>query len=333
MYKHNEKSYEEMKYRRCGKSGLLLPAISLGMWQNFGDFTPYDTKKNMILRAFDLGITHFDLANNYGPEGGSAETTMGRVLKEELSAYRDEIIISTKAGYYMWPGPYGNGGSRKYMLSSLDQSLKRMGVDYVDIFYSHGRDMDTPLEETMSALADAVKQGKALYVGISSYSTEDTKKASDLLKSMGVPCLIHQPCYNMLDRWVEDTGLLDILKKEGIGSIAFCPLAEGLLTNRYIKDIPADSRLNAPHGFVFDHYKIDDKKRAMIIKLNEVAQNRNQSLAQMAVAWLLKNDKLTSVLIGASRISQIEENVGALENTSFTQDELSLIDSIIAQAK
>lgn len=333
MHRHNEHSYQEMEYRRCGRSGLRLPAVSLGMWQNFGDFTPYSLKKDMVLRAFDLGITHFDLANNYGPEGGAAERTMGRILREELSDYRDELIISTKAGYYMWPGPYGEGGNRKYLLASLDQSLKRMGIDYVDIFYSHCRDVNTPLEETMSALADAVKSGKALYVGISSYSTEDTKSASEILKSMGVPCIIHQPCYNMLDRWVEDTGLLDLLQREGIGSIAFCPLAEGLLTNRYIKDIPIDSRLNQPHGFVFDHYKVDEKKRRMIIELNSLAENRGQSLAQMAISWLLKSDKLTSVLIGASKVSQIEENVKAVGNNSFTPDELSEIDRIIAASK
>ena len=329
MYKADEKRYDNMLYRRCGNSGLLLPAISLGLWQNFGEFNSYESSKERLLRAFDLGITHFDLANNYGPPAGEAERVVGKLLKEELKGYRDELVISTKAGYWGWEGPYGDHGSRKYMLASLDRSLNRLGLDYVDIFYSHGRDVDTPLEETMGALADAVKQGKALYVGISSYSTEDTKKASDILKAKGVPLLIHQPCYNMLDRWVEDTGLIDLLDDEGIGSIAFCPLAQGLLTSRYLNGVPDDSRASLPHGCMFDQYAITEENINKVKALNEIAQNRGQTMAQMAISWLLKDERLTSVIIGASRLSQIEENIKALDNISFSADELEKINKII----
>jgi L-glyceraldehyde 3-phosphate reductase len=329
MYNPDSKRYDNMIYRRCGNSGLMLPAISLGLWQNFGEFNSYESCKERLLKAFDFGITHFDLANNYGPPAGAAEEVVGKLLSEELKPYRDELLISTKAGYWGWDGPYGDHGSRKYMLASLDRSLKRLGLDYVDIFYSHGRDVDTPLEETMGVLASAVKQGKALYVGISSYSTEDTKKASEILKSYGVPLLIHQPCYNMLDRWVEDTGLLDLLGDEGIGSIAFCPLAQGLLTGKYLKGIPEDSRAKNPNGVMFDQYAITEENVEKVRKLNEIAENRGQTMAQMAISWLLKDERLTSVIIGASKLSQIEENIKALQNIKFSDDELSEIAKII----
>ncbi|MGL4799466.1 MAG: L-glyceraldehyde 3-phosphate reductase [Cellulosilyticaceae bacterium] len=320
--------YDKMLYRRCGNSGILLPAVSLGLWHNFGGVDTYENSKEMIIEAFNLGITHFDLANNYGPPPGSAEETFGKILKQELYGYRDELLISTKAGWDMWPGPYGNFGSRKYLLASLDQSLKRMGLDYVDIFYSHRRDPDTPLEETMGALATAVHQGKALYVGISSYNPLDTKKASSILKGMGVPCLIHQPSYSMLNRWIED-GLTDTLKQEGIGSIAFCPLAQGLLTNKYLGGtIPEDSRAAKAHGHLKEG-QITEEVMEKIEQLNVLAQKRNQTLAQMAIAWTLRPGGVTSALIGASKVSQIRENVQALENLAFSEEEITEIDQIL----
>lgn len=324
----NANRYDKMIYRRCGHSGILLPALSLGLWHNFGKVDDYENSKAMILTAFNLGITHFDLANNYGPPYGSAEETFGQVLKQELKGYRDELLISTKAGWDMWPGPYGNLGSRKYLLASLDQSLKRMGLDYVDIFYSHRRDPDTPLEETMGALATAVHQGKALYVGISSYNPLDTKKAATILKNMGVPCLIHQPSYSMTNRWIED-GLIDVLKQEGIGSIAFCPLDQGLLTNKYLDgNIPLDSRASKEHSYL-NAESITPELLTKLRQLNEVAKRRNQTLAQMALAWTLREGGVTSALIGASRPAQIEENVKALDNLEFSREELVMIDHII----
>lgn len=324
----NPNRYDKMIYRRCGNSGILLPAISLGLWHNFGSKDDYENSKEMILSAFNLGITHFDLANNYGPPYGSAEETFGRVLKEELTGYRDELLISTKAGWDMWPGPYGNFGSRKYLLASLDQSLKRMGLEYVDIFYSHRRDPDTPLEETMGALATAVHQGKALYAGISSYNPLDTKKAATLLKNMGVPCLIHQPSYSMTNRWIED-GLIDVLKQEGIGSIAFCPLDQGLLTNKYLEgNIPGGSRASKEYEYLKAEH-ITPELLTKLRRLNEVAQKRGQTLAQMALAWTLRAGGVTSALIGASRVSQIEENVKALEYLEFSKEELVTIDYIV----
>ncbi|MBN2090911.1 L-glyceraldehyde 3-phosphate reductase [candidate division KSB1 bacterium] len=323
----NPARYEKMRYNRCGRSGLKLPAISLGLWHNFGDVDVLENSRKMIFRAFDLGITHFDLANNYGPSPGSAESNFGKILKEDLLHYRDEMIISTKAGYYMWPGPYGEWGSRKYLLSSLDQSLKRMQLDYVDIFYHHRPDPETPLEETMSALAQAVRQGKALYVGVSNYNPEQTRQAAKILKEMGVACLIHQPVYNMFNRWVEDE-LISILDELGIGCIAFSPLAQGLLTNRYLAGIPEDSRAAKPHGFLNSN-QITEEKLTRIQALNELAKKRGQSLAQMALAWVLRHKVMTSVLIGASKVSQIEDNVKILENLSFTADELTQIEQIL----
>lgn len=316
--------YEVMPYRRLGRSGLQLPTLSLGLWQNFGQNDDLATARSLLLRAFDLGITHFDLANNYGPPPGSAETFLGEVLASDLAAYRDELIISTKAGYRMWPGPYGEFGSRKYLLSSLDQSLKRMQLDYVDIFYSHRFDPLTPLEETMGALASAVQQGKALYAGISSYSATKTREASALLKRMGVPCVIHQPSYSMLNRWVE-TDLLGALDDEGIGCIVFSPLAQGLLTGKYLGGIPADSR-KAKGAPSFRENYLSDSALESVRNLAEVAKRRGQSLAQMALAWVLRDPRVTSALIGASRISQLEENVAALSNLTFAADELAEID-------
>ena len=326
-YMPSENRYGTMKYNRCGRSGLKLPAISLGLWHNFGGVDTLENSRAIIRRAFDLGITHFDLANNYGPPPGAAEENFGRILRTELSGYRDELIISTKAGYLMWPGPYGEWGSRKYLLASLDQSLKRMGVDYVDIFYSHRPDPDTPLEETMGALDSAVRQGKALYVGISSYKTDQTEKAAALLREMGTLCLIHQPSYSMLNRWVEES-LLDVLDTEGIGCIAFCPLAQGLLTDRYLEGIPADSRAAKPHGFLKQD-KITDELRGRLRKLNNLARTRGQSLAQMALAWVLRDKRVTSALIGASKVGQIEDNVAALHNLKFSEEELQKIDAIL----
>lgn len=314
-----------MKYNRCGRGGLKLPAISLGLWHNFGGVDTHENCRNMITRAFDLGITHFDLANNYGPPGGSAEETFGKILKQDLAGYRDELVISTKAGYYMWPGPYGEWGSRKYLVASLDQSLRRMGLEYVDIYYSHRPDPETPLEETMAALDHLVRQGKALYVGISSYSAEATAEASKILKQLGTPCLIHQPSYSILNRWIED-GLMDVLGAEGIGCIAFCPLQQGILTARYLNGIPEGSRASKPHGFLKPHQVTEDKI-AKVRKLNDIAAARGQSLAQMALAWVLRDPRMTSALIGASSPEQIEENVGALEKLEFSGEELANIDA------
>lgn len=315
-------------FRRCGRSGLKLPAISLGLWHNFGDVDRHENSRALILRAFDLGITHFDLANNYGPPPGSAERTFGRVLREDLAAYRDELIISTKAGYDMWPGPYGEWGSRKYLLASLDQSLRRMGLDYVDIFYSHRPDPDTPLEETMGALDQAVRSGKALYVGVSNYSAEQTARAAQILRDLGTPCLIHQPRYHMFDRWIEK-GLTDVLEKEGIGSIAFCPLAQGLLTNRYLTGIPADSRAGHDPRFLKPEH-ITAEKLAKIRQLDALAKLRGQTLAQLALLWVLRNPVVTSALIGASKVSQVEDNVAALKNPTLSPDELAAIERILA---
>ena len=326
-YKAKKERYDTMKYNRCGKSGLMLPAISLGLWHNFGDVDNYENSKDMILTAFELGITHFDLANNYGPPAGSAEKTFGRILKEELAPYRDEIIVSSKAGYEMWPGPYGNFGSRKYLMTSLDQSLKRTGLDYFDIFYSHRPDPNTPIEETMGALADMVKSGKALYVGLSNYNPEQTKEAVGVLKSLGIKPLIHQPSYSMFNRWIED-GLQDVLKEEGMGSIVFSPLAQGMLTNKYLKGIPKGSRADKENT----HLKssaITEEKLKQVQKLQEIATSRNQTLAQMALAWVLRKDKVTSVIIGASRKEQIIENVKALDNLVFSETELKQIDKIL----
>jgi L-glyceraldehyde 3-phosphate reductase len=320
--------YEEMVYRRCGNSGLLLPAVSLGLWHNFGGVDAFEAARAMVLHAFDLGITHFDLANNYGPPPGSAEETLGRVLRQDLSAYRDELVISTKAGYRMWPGPYGEWGSRKYLVASLDQSLKRMGLDYVDIYYSHRPDPDTTLEETMSALDHIVRQGKALYAGISSYRAERTHEAARILRQLGTPCLIHQPSYNMFNRWIEDA-LLDALAEEEMGCIVFSPLAQGLLTDRYLEGVPADSRAAKPHGFLKREH-VTEERLAKIRELNSIAQRRGQTLAQMALAWNLRHPGMTSVLVGASRVSQIEDNVGALKNLSFAESELAAIDQILS---
>ncbi|ARJ06592.1 glyceraldehyde 3-phosphate reductase [Cnuibacter physcomitrellae] len=322
-YLADENRYESFPYRRTGRSGLMLPAVSLGLWQNFGDITPIDTQRQIIRRAFDRGVTHFDLANNYGPPYGSAEINFGRILKEDLAPYRDELVISTKAGYDMWPGPYGNFGSRKYLLASLDQSLERMGLDYVDIFYSHRADPDTPLEETMGALATAVQSGRALYAGISSYSPERTRDAARILGEMGVPLLIHQPSYSMFNRWIED-GLLDTLGELGVGCIAFSPLAQGLLTDRYLDGVPADSRA-AREGSLGSRM-ITDETLARVRALNEIAAGRGQTLAQLALSWALRDDRVTSVLIGASSVKQLDDNLDAVQNLSFTESELAAID-------
>lgn len=327
MYIANEKRYDNMKYNRCGKSGINLSAFSLGLWHNFGSCDNYDNMVDMITTSFDLGITHFDLANNYGPYPGSAEENFGKILKNELSPYRDELIISTKAGYGMWPGPYGDHGSRKYLIASLDQSLKRMGLDYVDIFYHHRPDPETPIEETAAALDQIVRSGKALYVGVSNYNAEQTKELSKIMKSLGTPLLIHQPRYNMFERWIEN-GLQDVLDEEGIGSISFCPLAQGMLTNKYIHGIPKDSRAAKSSPFLTPD-RINEDVISKVVKLNEIAENRGQSLAQMACAWNLRGGRLTSVLLGASRPSQIIENVGALSNLDFTQDELDAIENAL----
>ncbi|MEN8229719.1 MAG: L-glyceraldehyde 3-phosphate reductase [Bacteroidota bacterium] len=319
--------YLNMKYNRCGNSGLLLPAISLGLWHNFGGLGDYQKMKEILLKAFDLGITHFDLANNYGPPPGSAETSLKNILQSELGTHRDELIISSKAGYLMWEGPYGEWGSRKYMLASLDQSLKRMGLDYVDIFYSHRPDPDTPLEETMGALHSAVQQGKALYVGISNYDAEQTEQAIEILQNLGTPCLIHQPKYNMFNRWVEDE-LLSVLEKRGVGCIPFSPLAQGLLTDRYLDGIPADSRIASESIFLQkDH--LDADTLVKIKALNQHAEQRGQTLAQMSLAWILSQKQVTSVLIGASSVNQLEINAGTLHNLKFSRDELAAIDNIL----
>ncbi|MDT0687426.1 L-glyceraldehyde 3-phosphate reductase [Autumnicola psychrophila] len=326
-YTANKDRYENMQYRRCGKSGILLPLLSLGLWHNFGDNDDFDNARNILRTAFDNGITHFDLANNYGPPYGSAEKNFGKIFKEDFKQYRDELIISTKAGWDMWPGPYGNFGSRKYLIASLDQSLKRMGLDYVDIFYHHRPDPDTPLEETMGALDQIVRSGKALYVGISQYSSKDTARAAEILREQGTPFLIHQPRYNMMDRWVED-GLLNTLEREGIGSIVFSPLEQGILTSKYLNGIPEDSRA-ATKGSYLDESQITPEVVDQVQKLNKIAESRNQSLAQMAVAWLLKDERVTSVLVGVSKVSQLEDNIAALGNLNFTEDELQKIEKIL----
>jgi L-glyceraldehyde 3-phosphate reductase len=327
VYQANGKRYQEMQYQRCGHSGLKLPAISLGLWHNFGSIDSYENMKSLIFHSFDLGITHFDLANNYGPVPGSAEENFGKILHQEMNSYRDEMIISTKAGYTMWDGPYGDWGSKKYLISSLDQSLIRLGLNYVDIFYHHRPDPETPLEETMAALDMIVRQGKALYVGISNYNGEQTAKAVAILNKLGTPLLIHQPRYSMFERWIED-GLQDVLEESGVGSIAFSPLAQGMLTNRYLDEIPADSRAGKANTFLRKE-QVTDIVLKKVRALNEIACERGQGLAQMALAWVLREGKVTSALIGASHISQIEENVAALQNRYFTDDELKLIEKIL----
>jgi L-glyceraldehyde 3-phosphate reductase len=326
-YLPNESRYASMQYRRSGRSGLKLPAVSLGLWHNFGGVDTFSNSRAMVLRAFDLGITHLDLANNYGPPPGSAEETLGQILAKDLRPFRDELIISSKAGYTMWDGPYGDWGSRKYLVSSLDQSLERMGLDYVDIFYHHRPDPETPLEETMQALDFIVRSGRALYAGISNYPAEKAREAAKILKSLGTPCLIHQPKYSMFERWVED-GLLATLKEEGIGCIAFSPLAQGMLTDKYLGGIPEGSRASKTHGFLKPAH-LTDEKLDKVRKLNELAQSRGQSLAQMALAWVLRHETMTSVLIGASRVSQIEDAVGALQNLSFSLTELQQIETTL----
>jgi L-glyceraldehyde 3-phosphate reductase len=322
-YVPDAKRYERMPYRRCGRSGLKLPTITLGLWQNFGDDRPLSRSRAMIRRAFDLGITHFDLANNYGPPYGSAEINFGRIFEEDLKAYRDELVISTKAGYDMWAGPYGEWGSRKYLLGSLEQSLKRMRLDYVDIFYSHRFDPDTPLEETMGALDTAVRQGKVRYAGISSYSPRRTEEAATILRELGTPLLIHQPSYSMLNRWIEDE-LLDVLDREGVGCIVFSPLAQGLLTSRYLDGVPEDSRIRI--GNYLRESMLSEDNLARVRGLNEIAQRRGQSLAQMAIAWVLRDPRITSALLGASSVNQLEQNVAALERVDFDQAEFDEID-------
>ncbi len=323
----NSERYKEMRYNRCGKSGLKLPAISLGLWHNFGGVDILQVSRNMLLHAFDRGITHFDLANNYGPPPGSAEETLGQVLRTDLGPYRDELIISTKAGYNMWPGPYGEYGSKKHLISSLDQSLKRMRLEYVDIFYSHRHDSETPLEETMGALEQIVRQGKALYVGLSNYSPKNTLQAVEILKSMGIRCLIHQPPYSMFDRWAEE-GLLDVIEKEEMGCIAFSPLAQGLLTDKYLKGIPEGSRAAKAHGFL-KPTQITPEKLDKVRQLNELAAERGQKLAQMALAWVLRDKRIISVITGASTAAQVDENINSLKNLSFTEEELRRIDEIL----
>jgi L-glyceraldehyde 3-phosphate reductase len=326
-YDASPKRYESMRYNRCGKSGLKLPAISLGLWHNFGSVDTLANSRAMLLHAFDLGITHFDLANNYGPVPGSAEETFGQILAKDLRPYRDQMVISSKAGYTMWEGPYGDWGSRKYLVSSLDQSLKRMGLDYVDIFYHHRPDPETPLEETMRALDFIVRSGRALYVGISNYKPAEAEQAIRILRELGTPCLIHQPSYSMFNRWVED-GLLDLLEREGVGSIVFSPLAQGMLTDKYLKGIPAGSRAAKPTGFLRPE-QITEEKIAKVSRLNELAKSRGQSLAQMALAWVLRQKAVTSALIGASRVEQIDDAVGTLAHLEFTPQELAHIEEIL----
>ncbi|GIM91369.1 L-glyceraldehyde 3-phosphate reductase [Actinoplanes toevensis] len=321
--------YESMEYRRTGRSGLKLPVVSLGLWHNFGDDKPLETQRAILRRAFDLGITHFDLANNYGPPYGSAEANFGRFMASDFRPYRDELVISTKAGYDMWPGPYGDLGSRKYLTASLDQSLKRMGLDYVDIFYSHRHDPDTPLEETMGALDAAVRAGKALYVGISSYSPSKTAEAVAILRDLGTPLLIHQPSYSLLNRWIED-GLLDTLAEAGAGCIAFSPLAQGMLTDRYLGGVPSDSRASQDKSLSTDLLSADNLEK--IRALNDIAQRRGQSLAQMAIAWVLRDPRMTSTVLGASSVRQLENNVAALDNLSFSEDELAEIDKYATES-
>lgn len=326
-YLPSENRYENMPYRRCGKSGLKLPALSLGLWHNWGDVNMFENGRNMVRTAFDHGVTHFDLANNYGPPPGSAEENFGKIMQKDFLPYRDEMIISSKAGYYMWPGPYGEWGSKKYLVSSLDQSLKRMKLDYVDIFYHHRPDPDTPLEETMAALDLIVRQGKALYVGISNYKAPEAEKAIQILKQLGTPCLIHQPKYSMFERWVEG-GLLDVLGREGVGCIPFSPLAQGLLSDKYLNGIPEDSRV-ATSGIFLKENDITGEKIEKVKKLNAIAQQRGQKLAHMALAWLLKDDRITSVLIGASKPAQIIDSLEGLKNTKFSEEELSAINEIL----
>ena len=326
-YLPNESRYQSMRYNRSGRSGLKLPAVSLGLWHNFGGVDTFSNSRNMVLRAFDLGITHLDLANNYGPPPGSAEETFGQIMAKDLMPYRDELIISSKAGYTMWDGPYGDWGSRKYLVSSLDQSLKRMGLEYVDIFYHHRPDPETPLEETMRALDYVVRSGRALYVGISNYPADKTREAAKMLRELGTPCLIHQPVYSMFNRWVEPE-LLNTLKEEGIGCIPFSPLAQGLLTNKYLSGIPEGSRASKAYGFLKPAHITDDKL-AKVNKLNEIAQSRGQTLAQMALAWVLRHESMTSVLIGASKVEQIEDAVGTLNRLDFSSDELQQIELIL----
>ncbi|GGC37118.1 glyceraldehyde 3-phosphate reductase [Parapedobacter defluvii] len=324
-WKPKEDRYDHMIFNRCGRSGLKLPAISLGLWNNFGDNVPHRTKQAICRQAFDLGITHFDLANNYGPPPGSAEQVFGQILKEDFAGYRDQLVISSKAGYDMWPGPYGEWGSRKYLIASCDQSLKRLGVDYVDIFYSHRFDPETPLEETMMALDHIVRSGRALYVGISSYNSKRTREAAAILKELGTPCLIHQPSYSLLNRWVETDGLLDALDELGIGSIVFSPLAQGLLTDKYLNGVPADSRAKNIKQFFHTDF-LSEQNLANVKGLNAIAQQRGQTLAQMAIAWVLRGRRVTSALIGASRPEQVADCVGALRNPDFSTDELAEID-------
>lgn len=327
VFKADKNRYETMQYRRCGQSGLKLPAVSLGLWHNFGDTTPIDNSRQLLQRAFELGITHFDLANNYGPPPGSAESNFGRIFKEDFASYRDELIISTKAGYTMWDGPYGDWGSRKYLIASLDQSLKRMGLEYVDIFYHHRPDPDTPLKETMKALDQIVRQGKALYVGLSNYSATQTREATAILEDLGTPCLIHQPKYSMFERGPEE-GLLSVLDEKGVGCIPFSPLAGGQLTDRYLNGIPADSRAASGSKFL-NPDQITDAKLAKVRQLNALAENRGQKLSQMALAWVLRHNTVASVLIGASKTAQIDDAVAMLKNIEFTADELKRIDTIL----
>src|ERR1700733_3519156 len=329
MYLPNTARYQEMPYVRCGSSGLRLPRISLGLWQNFGGSAPFEGAREMVLRSFDAGITHFDLANNYGPPPGSAEENFGRILSCDLAAYRDELVISTKAGWDMWPGPYGEWGSRKYLLASLDQSLRRMGLEYVDIFYSHRFDPDTPLEETMGALETAVRSGKALYVGISSYSAERTEEALALLRQMGIRLLIHQPSYSMLNRWIEG-GLLDVLGREGVGCIAFSPLAQGVLTGKYLNGVPTGSRASQDGSLSSD--QLTSATLAHVRALNEIARSRGQTLAQMALSWVLRDPRVTSALIGASSVAQLEENLAAAGHSNFTDEDLAAIDRDAVEA-
>lgn len=327
VYQAASSRYDNMKYNRTGRSGLLLPAISLGLWHNFGGVDTFENGREMLHRAFDLGITHFDLANNYGPPAGSAEEMFGRMMVGDFAPYRDEMVISTKAGYYMWPGPYGEWGSRKYLISSLDQSLKRMNLDYVDIYYSHRPDPNTPLEETIGALDTVVRQGKALYAGISSYTAEQTAEAIEIARRLGTPILIHQPSYSMLNRWIED-GLQDVLDEQGVGSIVFSPLAQGMLTDKYLKGIPEDSRAAKATGFL-QKDQITPEVVAKLTQLNDIAAARGQKLSQMALAWVLRGGRVTSALIGASRVSQIEDAVAALDNLEFSNDELAKIEQIL----
>jgi len=327
-YDAADNRYESAHYRRCGKSGLHLPEVSLGLWYNFGGVDPLENMREMLRRSFDLGITHFDLANNYGPPPGSAETNFGRIFAEDFKPYRDELVISSKAGYYMWPGPYGEWGSRKYLVASCDQSLKRMGLDYVDIFYSHRPDPNTPLEETMGALDYIVRSGRALYAGISTYSPEQTREASRLLRELGTPCLIHQPRYNMFDRWIED-GLLDVLKDEGIGCIAFSPLCQGILTNKYLSEDWRGTRADKLKSAFHWGDEVTQKRLARVRELQKMADERGQTMAQLAIAWVLRQPQMTSALIGASKVSQIEDAVGALSNSRLSEEELSRIETIL----